>query len=97
MATTPEQTRHLVDRAVRIAKAERDVTCIIFPNDVQEHRPPRSPPRAHGTVHSGVGYTAAARGPARRATCERAADVLNEGERVAMLVGPGRARRHARR
>jgi len=36
MATTPEQVRHLVDRAMRIAKVERTVTCIILPNDLQE-------------------------------------------------------------
>src|SRR5207237_5329500 len=36
MGTTPEQVRHLVDRAVRIARAERTVTCIILPNDLQE-------------------------------------------------------------
>src|ERR671923_2386871 len=36
MATHPAQMRHLVDRAVRIAKAERTVTCVIIPNDVQE-------------------------------------------------------------
>src|SRR5256885_10184206 len=36
LATTPAQIRHLVDRAIRIAKAERTVTCIIIPNDVQE-------------------------------------------------------------
>ena len=36
MASTPAQIRHLIDRAIRIAKAERTVTCIIIPNDVQE-------------------------------------------------------------
>src|SRR5689334_19131679 len=36
MATTPEQVRHLIDRAVRIARVERTVTCVVFPNDVQE-------------------------------------------------------------
>ena len=36
MASTPVQIRHLVDRAVRIAKAERTVTCVIVPKDVQE-------------------------------------------------------------
>src|SRR5215510_13589798 len=30
MASTPEQVRHLVDRAVRIARVERTVTCVIF-------------------------------------------------------------------
>src|SRR5881296_3694313 len=36
MATHPAQIRHLVDRAMRIARAERTVTCLILPNDVQE-------------------------------------------------------------
>src|SRR3954463_16119411 len=35
-ASVPAQIRHLVDRAMRIAKAERRVTCIIVPNDLQE-------------------------------------------------------------
>src|SRR5205814_971852 len=35
-AMEPSQTRHLIDRAIRIAKAERTVTCVIFPNDLQE-------------------------------------------------------------
>jgi pyruvate dehydrogenase (quinone) len=34
-ASAPAQVRHLVDRAYRIAKAERRVTCIILPNDLQ--------------------------------------------------------------
>src|SRR4051812_8118334 len=33
---TPSAVRHLVDRALRIALAERTVTCIIIPKDVQE-------------------------------------------------------------
>src|SRR3954453_22266903 len=33
MATEPEQVRHLVDRAIRIARDQRTVTCLIFPND----------------------------------------------------------------
>src|ERR671921_1671532 len=36
MATTPEQVPHLIDRAVRIAAAERTVTCVILPHDLQE-------------------------------------------------------------
>ncbi|MDB5818449.1 MAG: poxB, partial [Rhizobacter sp.] len=36
MATTPEQVRHLIDRAVRIARDLRTVTCVILPNDLQE-------------------------------------------------------------
>ncbi len=88
MAASPVQVRHLIDRAVRIAKAERTVTCVIVPNDVQELPAVEQPPRAHGTVHSGIGYSVPHVVPAED-DLERAARVLNEGERVAMLVGAG--------
>ncbi|ACG72092.1 thiamine pyrophosphate protein TPP binding domain protein [Anaeromyxobacter sp. K] len=83
----PSQARHLVDRAVRIARAERTVTAIVVPNDVQglEYT---SPPHAHATVHSGVGWEAPRVVPAAR-DLRRAAEVLNAGRRVAMLVGAG--------
>jgi len=82
------QARHLVDRAVRIALAERTVTTLVFPNDVQEEEAVSSPPRQHGALFSGVGYTPPRVVP-RDDDLERAAAVLNEGERVAMLVGQG--------
>jgi pyruvate dehydrogenase (quinone) len=91
MATTPEQVRHLVDRAVRIARAERTVTCIIFPNDLQELDAVTVPPRQHGTVHSGVGLTTPYIVP-HDDDLRRAADVLNAGKRVAMLIGAGALR-----
>ena len=56
MCTEPSQIRHLIDRAIRIAKSNRTVTCIIIPNDVQELKY-EEPARQHGTVHSGLGYT----------------------------------------
>ena len=82
------QARHLVDRAVRIALAGRTVTTLVFPSDVQEEEAVSSPPRKHGALFSGVGYTAPRVVP-RDDDLERAAAVLNEGERVAMLVGQG--------
>jgi pyruvate dehydrogenase (quinone) len=88
MATTPAQVRHLVDRAMRTARDERTVTCIIFPNDVQEMEAVETPPREHGTIHSGIGYTFHPELPSR-AGLEHAADVLNAGSKVAMLVGAG--------
>ncbi|AFZ69303.1 thiamine pyrophosphate-requiring protein [Deinococcus peraridilitoris] len=87
-AASPAQMRHLVDRAMRIASAERTVTCIIIPNDVQEEDAVETPPRKHGTIHSGVGYSAPRVIP-MDFDLDRAADVLNSGERVAMLVGAG--------
>lgn len=88
MATAPEQIRHLVDRAVRIARDLRAVTCIIIPNDVQELPAVPKPPHEHGTVHTGMGYTAEAIVPSGPALA-RAAEVLNAGRKVAMLVGAG--------
>jgi pyruvate dehydrogenase (quinone) len=88
MATKPGQIRHLVDRAMRIAKSERTVTCLILPNDLQEEQAVAEPPRQHGTVHSGLGVTLPRVLPVE-SELDRAAEVLNSGERVAMLVGAG--------
>ncbi len=88
MASDPEQVRHLVDRALRIAQAERTVTCVILPNDVQTMDAVERPEHAHGTIHSGVGHVSARVVP-HEEDLRRAADVLNAGERVAMLVGQG--------
>jgi pyruvate dehydrogenase (quinone) len=88
MATNAAQVRHLVDRAFRIARATRSVTCLIFPNDVQTKPAKETPPREHGTVHSSTGYCTPRIVP-QPADLERAAAILNAGERVAMLVGAG--------
>jgi pyruvate dehydrogenase (quinone) len=86
-ASAPAQVRHLVDRAVRIALGERRVTAIILPNDLQE-LPFEAPARKHGTVHSGVGYSKPKTVP-YEADLRRAAEVLNSGGKVAILVGAG--------
>jgi pyruvate dehydrogenase (quinone) len=88
MASSAAQIRHLVDRAIRIARAERTVTCIIVPNDLQEMPAVPDPPRAHGTIHSGVDYCSPRVIPKER-DLRRAAEVLNAGKKVAMLVGAG--------
>lgn len=88
MVTSPLQARHMVDRAMRIAMERRSVTCLIFPNDVQDLEAVPTPPREHGTVHTGIGVTSHASVPAEAALAN-AADILNRGERVAMLVGAG--------
>ncbi len=88
MATTPSQVRHLIDRAVRIAIGERTVTCVIVPNDLQEMEAKPKPPREHGSVHSGIGFHRPRVLPEEEGL-RRAADVLNAGSKVAMLVGQG--------
>lgn len=86
-ASAPAQVRHLVDRAIRTAIGERKVTAIILPNDLQEEEY-SEPPRAHGTIHSGIGYSRPKVVP-YEADLQRAAEVLNAGEKVAILVGAG--------
>jgi pyruvate dehydrogenase (quinone) len=87
IASVPEQVRHLIDRAVRIAENKRTVTCVILPNDLQQ-LPYEEPPVAHGATHTGVGYAGPAKLP-DEALLRAAADVLNSGNKVAMLVGAG--------
>jgi pyruvate dehydrogenase (quinone) len=84
----PEQAAHLIDRAMRVAKASRSVTCIIVPDDVAEAEY-QEPPRQHGGVFSGEGYPAAPRVAPQEEDLRRAADVLNAGEKVALLIGQG--------
>ena len=63
LAPPPALVRHLVARAMRPARDRRTVTCLVFPNDVQDLEAVEQPPRKHGTVHSGIGYTAIAGAP----------------------------------
>ena len=88
MCSVPSQLRHLVDRALRIALAERTVTCLILPNDVQELDAVEKPERAHGYLHSGLGYAKPHIVP-KTPELQQAADILNKGRKVAMLVGAG--------
>lgn len=89
MCTEPSQIKHLIDRAIRIAKAERTVTCIIIPNDVQELKF-EEPEKIHGTIHSGLGFSKPDVVP-HFTDLQNAADLLNKGKKVAMLVGIGAA------
>ena len=84
---SPPQIRHLIDRAVQVARATRSVTCVIVPDDIQEAEF-EEPPREHGVVYSSPNDFAPRVIPARQ-EIQRAAQVLNEGERVAILAGQG--------
>jgi pyruvate dehydrogenase (quinone) len=83
----PAQARHLVDRAMRVAQASRSVTCVIVPEDVQES-PYEEPPRAHGSVFSSVGFKKPDVVP-KPADLDAAAELLNAGNKVSMLIGAG--------
>jgi len=88
MVSDPVQMRQIIDRAIRIAKSQRTVTCVIIPNDVQEMEAVETPPRMHGSVHTGIGHSISNIIPVDE-ELKRAANILNEGKRVAMLIGAG--------
>src|SRR5437660_8689573 len=86
----PAQARHVVDRAIRIAKSSRSVTAVIVPDDVQE-ADYQDPPRMHGAVYSAIGFTEPEVRP-KQDDLQRAAEILNQGQKVAMLIGQGAAK-----
>ena len=85
--TIPSQVRTIVDRAVRIAQAARSVTTIILSNDLQLE-PYDEPKMVHGWTHTGVGFPVQSLAP-QASDLQAAADVLNAGQKVAILVGAG--------
>lgn len=87
MITVPEQLPNVLDRAIRIAMTERAPTAVIIPADVQE-LPYSAPTHAFKMVPSSLGIEWPATSP-DDAAIARAAAILNEGKRVAMLVGTG--------
>lgn len=87
MVTVPEQLPNVLDRAIRVALAQRAPTALIIPSDVQELE--YSPPtHAFKMVPSSLGIDWPAVSP-DDAAVKRAAEVLNAGKKVAMLVGAG--------
>ncbi|MBW3560833.1 MAG: thiamine pyrophosphate-requiring protein, partial [Proteobacteria bacterium] len=87
---TPQQVGVILDRAIRTAKARNAVTAVIMPNDLSD-TPYEEPPRKHGYTRSGPGYSKPKVTP-YDVDLRRAAEVLNAGEKVAILVGAGAAK-----
>lgn len=87
MVTVPEQLPNVIDRAIRIASSRRAPTAVILPNDVQEldYEPPE---HEFKMVPSSLGTEWPTVVP-DHAGLHRAAEVLNAGSKVAMLVGQG--------
>jgi pyruvate dehydrogenase (quinone) len=87
MVTVPEQLPNVLDRALRVALAQRAPTAVIIPADVQELEY-SAPGHAFKMVPSSLGIEWPTAVPDDEAV-GRAADVLNAGSRVAILVGQG--------
>ncbi|KNB54080.1 thiamine pyrophosphate-requiring protein [Streptomyces caatingaensis] len=87
MVTVPEQLPNVLDRALRTAVARRTVTALVIPADVQEldYTPPQ---HAFKMVPSSLGAPVYAPVPADEEIA-RAAEVVNEGKKVAVLIGQG--------
>jgi pyruvate dehydrogenase (quinone) len=86
----PAQLPHVVDRAIRLALARRGPAVIILPKDVQEETFD-APKRAHGFTRSGPGYSRPIVVP-EELDLKRAAELLNAGDKVAILIGAGAAK-----
>jgi pyruvate dehydrogenase (quinone) len=84
---TAPQLRHMVDRGLRIAIARNGVCVLVLPGDLQEE-PYEDPPMKHGAIRSGPGYSRPVMVPTE-ADLGRAAEALNSGRKVAMLIGAG--------
>ncbi len=85
--TTPQQVGMILDRAIRTAKARNGVSVVIMPNDLSD-KPYEAPTRQHGYTRSSTGYAKPKVTP-YDVDLRRAAEVLNAGKKVAILVGAG--------
>ncbi|MFE9834285.1 thiamine pyrophosphate-requiring protein [Streptomyces sp. NPDC005551] len=87
--TVPEQLPNVLDRAIRTAYARRAPTAVIIPGDVQEldYAPPT---HEFKMVPSSLDFGSWSTVPSQE-SLERAAEVLNSGERTAILIGQGAA------
>ena len=84
----PSQVRHVIDRAARTALAQRTVTAVVLPSDVLVEDAVLEPPDGHGYFHtSAVPSTRPTTPPAP--ALQQAADLLNSGQKVAILAGAG--------
>ncbi|MFC7844495.1 thiamine pyrophosphate-requiring protein [Streptomyces sp. NPDC057382] len=87
--TVPEQLPNVLDRAIRTAYARRCPTAVIIPGDVQE-LDWSPPPHAFKMVPSSLDRSAWTAVPSDDAV-RRAAEILDSGDKVAILVGQGAA------
>jgi pyruvate dehydrogenase (quinone) len=87
MCTVPEQLPNLIDRAIRVAVSESAPTCIIIPSDVFD-LDYVAPGHVFKQVPSSLGMSASTV-TAEQSAVREAADILNAGEKIALLVGQG--------
>lgn len=89
--SAPEQLPMVLDRAFRTAKATSSPCVVILPHDIQSAPAPRLE-QEHGVVVTAPSWSTSAKSP-RGEDLDAAAALLNNAQRVALLVGQGA--RHA--
>ena len=91
MVTNPQQVPGVVDIAIRHALANRNVSHLALPNDIQAAPSAKAPYRHLSPGLPAKSSPIVSRPPVAPAPDDlsRAADVLNAGKKVAMLVGIG--------
>ncbi|WP_194421875.1 thiamine pyrophosphate-requiring protein [Microbacterium abyssi] len=87
--TTPDQVPMAIDRAFRTALDTRSPAVVIVPHDVQSSPAPDLP-HTHGVIVTSTEFAPPLVRPSQ-AQLQNAADVINAGDRVALLVGKGAA------
>lgn len=87
----PEQLPMVLDRAFRTAKATSSPCVVILPHDIQSAPAPKLE-QEHGVVVTAPSWSTSAKTP-REEDLDAAAAILNNAQRVALLVGQGA--RHA--
>jgi pyruvate dehydrogenase (quinone) len=90
-AVRPEQLPMLLDNAMRTAIAARTPTCLILPHDLQRADAVEDLPHEHGMVSSAAVVGSPPRVEADDDSVRRAAELLQQGKRVAILAGRGAA------
>lgn len=86
----PEQALTALDNAMRTAIATQTPTCLVIPHDVQQAEMPEETQHSHGIVPSSP-IAARQLLTAPESQIRAAADVLNAGSKVTLLVGRGAA------
>ena len=84
---TPMQAQAVIDRAFRVAKTQLQPCVVIFPHDVQAMEM-KEPAMQLGVARSGVGAPSTAFIPPED-ELKKAADIINAGNKVGILVGHG--------
>jgi len=89
IVTAPEQAEMAVDIACRTAFAQRGVSHLTIPIDIQEKKLQGKYSRHKVPGHTSDTFVAAGDALPDRHTLEKAAEIINSGNKIVILVGQG--------